>query len=136
MAPEKSVLPVNAVVVVEPPLPASLAKPVQQDVNTASVNSSTDAVNAQHIPANNADHDELEEAPLLVLVTTYVSFIILIVFGHLRDFIGKRLKPSSYNHLKVADVSRIVGVNKRAVKSECILHRLSLLPSGLRAIDV
>lgn len=47
-----------------------------------------------------ADLDE-QDAPLFVLVTTYLSYFILIVFGHLRDFIGKILYPSAFKHLHI-----------------------------------
>ncbi|KAJ1561568.1 serine palmitoyltransferase component [Nowakowskiella sp. JEL0078] len=42
----------------------------------------------------------VEEAPLFVLVTTYLSYFILISFGHMRDFFGLRFRPSGYSHLK------------------------------------
>ncbi|ORY24074.1 component of serine palmitoyltransferase putative [Naematelia encephala] len=35
-----------------------------------------------------------------VLLMTYVSYIILIVFGHMRDFLGKRFYPANYAHLQ------------------------------------
>lgn len=47
--------------------------------------------------------DELEEAPLFVLMTTYLGYLILIIFGHLRDFFGKLFKRRKYSHLQVAD---------------------------------
>lgn len=49
---------------------------------------------------NQAEHDELESAPLFVLVTTYLGYLVLILFGHIRDFFGKRLKPQAYLHLR------------------------------------
>lgn len=48
------------------------------------------------------EHDELEEAPLFVLFTTYLGYLVLIMFGHVRDFFGKILKRSQYSHLKAA----------------------------------
>lgn len=44
--------------------------------------------------------DPIEEEPsYVILLTTYVSYLILIVIGHCRDFVGKRLFPKSYRHL-------------------------------------
>lgn len=44
--------------------------------------------------------DPVEEEPsYLIVLTTYVSYLILIVVGHMRDFFGKRLFPRSYRHL-------------------------------------
>eukprot|EP00158_Paraphelidium_tribonemae_P007255 Partr_v1_DN28169_c1_g1_i1_m54952 putative Serine palmitoyl-transferase len=46
-------------------------------------------------------HDEMEEAPLAVLVSTYLGYLVLIVFGHVRDFFGSLFKRAQYAHLKV-----------------------------------
>lgn len=45
----------------------------------------------------------IDEPPYYYLLTTYISYLILIVFGHVRDFFGKRFKPEHYRHLKSAD---------------------------------
>ncbi|WVR03753.1 hypothetical protein IAU60_000748 [Kwoniella sp. DSM 27419] len=34
-----------------------------------------------------------------VLLNTYISYILLIVIGHMRDFFGKRFRPADYAHL-------------------------------------
>lgn len=52
----------------------------------------------------NDEETLLEEAPFFVLITTYVGYLILIVFGHIRDFFGKRFKRRQYAHLKNAKV--------------------------------
>ncbi|KAJ2070514.1 serine palmitoyltransferase component, partial [Coemansia sp. S155-1] len=44
---------------------------------------------------------ELEAVPSLILVTTYLSFLMLIVFAHLRDFFGKLFYPANYVQLRV-----------------------------------
>ncbi|KAI9175806.1 serine palmitoyltransferase component [Blastocladiella emersonii ATCC 22665] len=46
-----------------------------------------------------SEAENLEEAPLFTLVTTYLGYLILIAFGHLRDFFGKRLRAKEYSHL-------------------------------------
>ncbi len=45
----------------------------------------------------------MDEPPYYYLLTTYLSYLILIVFGHVRDFFGKRFRPDHYKHLKAAD---------------------------------
>ena len=45
----------------------------------------------------------MDESPYYYLLTTYVSYLILIIFGHVRDFFGKRFKPDRYKHLKAAN---------------------------------
>ncbi|KAJ2488864.1 serine palmitoyltransferase component [Coemansia sp. RSA 2050] len=44
---------------------------------------------------------ELEAVPSLILVTTYLSFLMLIVFAHMRDFFGKLFYPANYVQLRV-----------------------------------
>jgi hypothetical protein len=45
----------------------------------------------------------VDEAPYFYLITTYISYMILIAFGRIRDFFGKRFKSRNYKHLKAAD---------------------------------
>nr|UWK20354.1 sphinganine palmytoil transferase subunit 2 [Trichoderma decipiens] len=43
-----------------------------------------------------------DEPPYYFLLTTYVSYLVLILFGHIRDFFGKRFgNPRHYQSLKV-----------------------------------
>ncbi|KAG0166615.1 serine palmitoyltransferase component [Apophysomyces sp. BC1034] len=44
---------------------------------------------------------KMEAAPLYVLVCTYLNYFVLILFGHLRDILGKIFKPQAYSHLKM-----------------------------------
>ena len=41
-----------------------------------------------------------EDPPLSFLITTYISYLMLIVLGHIRDFFGKRFASKRYAHLK------------------------------------
>ena len=41
-----------------------------------------------------------DEPPYYFLLTTYVSYLILIIFGHVRDFFGKRFRQEHYKHLQ------------------------------------
>jgi len=40
-----------------------------------------------------------DEPPYYYLLTTYISYLILIIFGHVRDFFGKRFRQENYKHL-------------------------------------
>ena len=42
----------------------------------------------------------LDEPPLFYIITTYISWLILILVGHVRDFFGKRFRPEHYRNLK------------------------------------
>ncbi|KAK8220004.1 serine palmitoyltransferase component [Zalaria obscura] len=44
-----------------------------------------------------------DEPPYYFVLTTYISYLILIVFGHVRDFFGKRFKQEQYRHLQERD---------------------------------
>ncbi|CAO3614070.1 unnamed protein product [Cunninghamella blakesleeana] len=46
---------------------------------------------------------KIEEAPLLVLVSTYLNYLVLILFGHLRDILGKVFKRKEYAHLRTTE---------------------------------
>lgn len=45
----------------------------------------------------------MDEPPYYYLLTTYISYLILIVFGHVRDYFGKRFRPRRYRHLQAQD---------------------------------
>ncbi|KAI9731023.1 MAG: serine palmitoyltransferase component [Cirrosporium novae-zelandiae] len=42
----------------------------------------------------------IDDPPYFYLFTTYLSFLVLIVFGHIRDFFGKIFRARNYKHLK------------------------------------
>ncbi|KAI9788075.1 MAG: serine palmitoyltransferase component [Candelina submexicana] len=42
----------------------------------------------------------MDEPPYYFLLTTYISYLVLIVFGHVRDFFGKRFREEHYRHLQ------------------------------------
>ncbi|KAF8960950.1 pyridoxal phosphate-dependent transferase [Flammula alnicola] len=44
-----------------------------------------------------------QDPPYYILLSTYISYLILIVLGHVRDFVGKRLSPASYKYLMPRD---------------------------------
>lgn len=44
-----------------------------------------------------------DEPPYIIYIATYVSYLILIIIGHIRDFFGKIFKPSEYEDLVEKD---------------------------------
>ncbi|PPQ99309.1 hypothetical protein CVT24_009177 [Panaeolus cyanescens] len=46
---------------------------------------------------------EEQDPPYYILLSTYVSYLILICLGHVRDFLGKRVHPGRYQHLMPRD---------------------------------
>ena len=61
---------------------------------------------SQHKPGSLPVHVE-QDPPYYILLSTYISYLILICLGHVRDFVGKRFHPSSYHHLMPRDVSNL-----------------------------
>lgn len=55
---------------------------------------------AKHPEGKPLEHIAEDEPPYYYLFTTYLSYLILIIFGHVRDFFGKRFKSKNYRHLK------------------------------------
>lgn len=58
---------------------------------------------SQYRPGDNLRASD-EEPPYYVLITTYISYLMLIVLGHIRDFFGKRFLPEAYAHLTEQNV--------------------------------
>lgn len=54
---------------------------------------------SQHPPGAPLPSPDEEEPSYWIVLTTYVSYLILIVIGHMRDFLGKRVFPRAYRHL-------------------------------------
>ncbi|KAB5591099.1 Serine palmitoyltransferase [Ceratobasidium theobromae] len=48
-------------------------------------------------------HAEEQDPPYYILLSTYVSYMVLIVIGHMRDWFGKRFWKESYKHLMPHD---------------------------------
>ncbi|ORX35222.1 putative component of serine palmitoyltransferase [Kockovaella imperatae] len=50
-------------------------------------------------PAEPVHPEEEPQPPYYILLSTYLSYLLLIVLGHIRDFFGKRFLPKAYAHL-------------------------------------
>ncbi|KAL7424684.1 serine palmitoyltransferase component [Cryptotrichosporon argae] len=81
-------------------------------------------------------HTEEHQPPYYILLATYVSYIILIVFGHMRDFFGKRFIPSAYAHLQPhdgyaalnSDFDSFYTRRLKARLDDCFSRPVSLVP--------
>lgn len=61
---------------------------------------------SQYRQSTGVGGEEIEEPSHFIYLTTYMSYLLLIVIGHLRDFIGKRTHRKSYQHLMPYNVGR------------------------------
>jgi serine palmitoyltransferase len=60
---------------------------------------------SQHTPGTPVKGHVEQDPPYYILLSTYISYLLLICIGHVRDFVGKRLNRSAYKHLMAHDVS-------------------------------
>ncbi|TFK75595.1 serine palmitoyltransferase 2 [Pluteus cervinus] len=58
---------------------------------------------SRHPPGTAVPRTVEQEPPYYVLFFTYISYLILLTFGHTRDFVGKHFNKSRYNHLMPND---------------------------------
>lgn len=56
---------------------------------------------AESKPVELTEH--VESVPLIHLITTYISYLILILTGHIRDFVLRWIKPTDFKHLAPQD---------------------------------
>ncbi|KAK4057402.1 serine palmitoyltransferase component [Microbotryomycetes sp. JL221] len=54
---------------------------------------------SQHKPGTSLKASD-EEPSVWIYILTYLNYALLILIGHMRDFLGKRLFPAEYSHLK------------------------------------
>jgi serine palmitoyltransferase len=62
-----------------------------------------------HDPGTTFKQPSDQDPPYYILLTTYLSYLLLICIGHLRDFLGKRFFPAFYRHLLPFDVSHLIS---------------------------
>jgi serine palmitoyltransferase len=86
----------------QPPSPAEARRLARQYAQFGPLNSQSHRCTSRH-PGGEFQEPVMDEPPMWYLMTTYVSYLILIIFGHVRDFFGKRLRPDSYRHLQARD---------------------------------
>ncbi|KDN35944.1 PLP-dependent transferase [Tilletiaria anomala UBC 951] len=54
---------------------------------------------SQHHSGTSLPQPHEEEPSYVIVLMTYLSYLVLICFGHMRDFIGRKFLPQSYIHL-------------------------------------
>lgn len=66
-------------------------------------------LDSKHTPGEPLPEILEQDPPYYILLSTYISYLILIVIGHIRDFVGKRINPKYYTHLVPRNVSLFVS---------------------------
>lgn len=82
-----------------PPSPAEARRTARQHAQFGPLGHQTHRYTSRH---QGGDFPEpiQDEPPYYYLLTTYISYLILIIFGHVRDFFGKRFREKRYRHLQ------------------------------------
>lgn len=88
-----------------PPTPADSRRLARQHAQFGPLGHSSHKYVSRHPEGQPVQDPVLDEPPYYYLMTTYISYLILIVFGHVRDFFGKKFKSNNYKHLKTQNVS-------------------------------
>ncbi|OQV00022.1 hypothetical protein CLAIMM_05577 [Cladophialophora immunda] len=83
----------------QPPSPAETRKLARQHAQFGPLNSQSHRYTSRH-QGGEFPEPIMDEPPYYYLLTTYISYLILIIFGHVRDFFGMKLKEDNYRHLK------------------------------------
>ncbi|MCJ1256159.1 serine palmitoyltransferase component [Lignoscripta atroalba] len=83
----------------QPPSPAEARRVARQHAQFGPLGSQSHRYTSRHGGGELPD-PVLDEPPYYYLLTTYISYLILIIFGHVRDFFGKRFREEHYRHLK------------------------------------
>lgn len=86
----------------QPPSVAEAKKQARMDAQFGPLGSPSHRYVSKHM-GGELEAPIMDESPYYYLLTTYISYLILIIFGHVRDFFGKRFKPNHYKHLKAAN---------------------------------
>ncbi|KAJ1499652.1 serine palmitoyltransferase component [Coelomomyces lativittatus] len=66
----------------------------------------------------------VDSAPLFTLMTTYFSYLILIVFGHVRDFLGRWFEKETTKHLRPHDGYAPLVSDFESFYSRRLYHRI------------
>ncbi|KAI1610973.1 serine palmitoyltransferase [Exophiala viscosa] len=83
----------------QPPSVAETRKLARQHAEFGPLNSQSHRYTSRH-QGGEFPEPVMDEPPYYYLLTTYISYLILIIFGHVRDFFGMKLKEDNYRHLK------------------------------------
>ena len=83
----------------QPPSPAEARRVARQHAQFGPLGHQSHRYSSRHLGGKYTD-PIMDEPPYYYLLTTYISYLILIIFGHVRDFFGKRFREEHYRHLK------------------------------------
>jgi serine palmitoyltransferase len=83
----------------QPPSPAEARRIAKQHAQFGPLGSQSHRYKSRHL-GGAFPEPVMDEPPYYYLVTTYISYLILIAFGHVRDFFGKRFREDRYRHLQ------------------------------------
>jgi serine palmitoyltransferase len=83
----------------QPPSPAEARRLAKQHAQFGPLNSQSHRYTSRH-QGGEFPEPIMDEPPYYYLLTTYISYLILIIFGHVRDFFGMRFREENYRHLK------------------------------------
>jgi serine palmitoyltransferase len=86
----------------QPPSAAESKRQARIDAQFGPLNSQSHRYVSKHM-GGELEEPIIDEPPYYYLLTTYISYLVLIIFGHVRDFFGKRFRPDRYKHLKAAN---------------------------------
>ncbi|KAJ5420855.1 hypothetical protein PENPOL_c009G00445 [Penicillium polonicum] len=83
----------------QPPSPEEARRLAKQHAQFGPIGHPSHRYSSRH-PGGVFPEPVMDEPPYYYLLTTYISYLILIAFGHVRDFFGKRFREEHYRHLK------------------------------------
>ncbi|KAK2770539.1 serine palmitoyltransferase component [Onygenales sp. PD_12] len=83
----------------QPPSPGETRRLAKQHAQFGPIGHPSHRYTSQH-QGGEFPEPVMDEPPYFYLFTTYISYLILIAFGHVRDFFGKRFREENYRHLK------------------------------------
>lgn len=83
----------------QPPSPAEARRTARQHAQFGPLGHQSHRYTSRH-HGGEFPEPVMDEPPYYYLLTTYISYLILIFFGHVRDFFGKRFREERYRHLQ------------------------------------
>jgi hypothetical protein len=92
----------NLIAPSQPFPPAEEKRRARLDKQFGPIGSQTHRYVSQHI-GGELPELVVDEPAYYYLLTTHISYLILIAFGRVRDFFGKRFRSNQYRHIKAAD---------------------------------
>ncbi len=86
----------------QPPSPAEARRIAKQHAQFGPLGHHTHRYVSRH-PGGAFKDPVQDEPPYYYVLTTYISYLILIIFGHVRDYFGKKFRAEHYRHLASRD---------------------------------